>query len=75
MRDSSFSAMVRAVHENHHKHTKCYKRISINMAKSGNNINRSEEEGRAETLNKNFWAKQTIAPRQLATPCNVYLNT
>ena len=36
---------------------KCYQRISINMAKSGNNINRSEEEGRRETFNKKLLGK------------------
>ena len=36
---------------------KCYKRISINMAKSGNNINRSEQEGRGETLTKKLLGK------------------
>ena len=36
---------------------KCYERISINMAKSGNNINRSEEEGRRETFNKKLLGK------------------
>ena len=36
---------------------KCYQRISINMAKSENNINRSEEEGRRETFNKKLLGK------------------
>ena len=53
---------------------KCYKRISINMAKSGNNINRSEEEGRGEAFNKKLLGKTNhsspTAGRTL--PCTMY---
>ena len=68
MRDSRFSAMVRAVRENHHKQTEVL-RISINMAKSGNNINRSEEEGRGETLTKKLLGKTNHT--SLATGCTL----
>ena len=48
---------------------KCYQRISINMAKSGNNINRSEEEGRGETFIKKLLGKTNHS--SLATGCNL----